>query len=245
MTEATRTEETVENPPCGPSSLKLVTDVANFMERADEIVTHPLAQQEPNLELLLHFDPVTAVVQHMSMDLKNLDKATWLYLAMLMRPIVFNEKDPLSFVNLTVAIGFEHESVRERLKVGRKGFAAWKKHMYIGQQALGPVAEDHKGLPSGTITMLATQELKDGEEGTLDQHFDLSGMVPDYVFADIYFNGMVWHSDTAKAAAYQEASPTMRAYYAKCAEIRTITAIKHVKNLRTFIFSMREHGHSI
>ena len=54
--------ETIEYSPCGPSSEKLVTDVANFMERADEIVEHPLAQQAPNFDVLLHFDPATAAV---------------------------------------------------------------------------------------------------------------------------------------------------------------------------------------
>lgn len=239
-------DETAEYPPCGPSSEKLMTDVANFMERADEVVEHPLAQHDPNFDVLLHFDPATAVVSHMSMDLNNLDKATWLYLASVMRPIVFNQKDPISFANLTVAIGFEHEPLRALLKTGRTEFVAWQKRMYIGQQHLGAVPEHLRGQPPGTLAALAFQEIKDGAEAQpLPQPLDESEMVPDYVFADIYFNGKVWHSDTDKAEAYQKSSPLMRAYYAKCAEIRTITAIKYVKDLRTFISAMRTHGHSI
>ena len=247
MTESpAEPRETIEYSPCGPSSEKLVTDVANFMERADEIVEHPLAQQAPNFDVLLHFDPATAAVSHLSMDLNNLDKATWLYLATVMRPIVFNQDDPISFANLTVAIGFEHDPLRGLLKTGRKEFVAWQKHMYVGQQHLGAVPEHLRGRPPGTLSALAFQEIKEGVEGEpLPQPFDVSQMVPDYVFADIYFNGQVWHSDTEKAETYQKASPLMKAYYAKCAEIRTITAIKYVKDLRTFITAMRTHGHSI
>ena len=187
------------------------------------------------------------MITRASMDMNNIDKATWLYLAMLMRPIVFNQYNPISFANLTVAIGFEHEPLRGLLKTGRKEFIAWQKHMYVGHQDLGEVPEHLRGQEPGTLTMLGFQEIKDKETEAepVPGPFDADKMVPDYVFADIYFNGQVWHSDTAKAAAYQAATPLMQGYYAKCAEIRTITAIKFVKDLRTFITAMRTHGHDI
>jgi hypothetical protein len=53
---------------------------------------------------------------------------------------------------------------------------------------------------------------------------------------------MLWHSDTEKTAEFQAASAHGQAFYAKCAEIRTITAIRYVRDLRHFIINTRELG---
>lgn len=220
-----------------PSNEKLKTDVANFMARADEIVQHPLSTADPTFKLLFSFDPETTLLTSINIDLDAIDKSSWVYLAVLMRPIVFNEKDPISFAKLTVAIGAEHDHLRGILKQGRVEFLQWQKHMYIGQQLMGPVSEEHRGLETGTVVKLDI-----GEVGTVPDGVDLDQMVPDYTLAKTYLNGMLWHSDTEKAAEFQAASAHGQAFYAKCAEIRTITAIRYVRDLRQFIINTRELG---
>lgn len=221
-----------------PSSAKLRTDVANFMDRADEIVNHRLAQHQPSFEILMHFDPKTLLLTHANLDWETVEKESWLYLALCMRPIVFTEKDPTSFAKLTGSIGREHRDLAARLKTGRQKFAAWQRHMFIGQENLGPVPEHLRGSPSNTVTRLAF-----GPPDTVPEGIDLDNMVPDYHFADIYFNGCAWHSNSEKAAEYQAGTPTMKAYYAKCAEIRTLTAVQWVEQLRTFVLGAREAGY--
>ncbi|QNN53577.1 hypothetical protein [Nocardioides mesophilus] len=225
-----------------PSSDKLKTDVANFMERADEIVEHPLAQGDPQFEVLLRFDPETALVTHGSLELKNADKQSWLYLALLMRPVVFTQDDPTSYANLTGAIAREHEPLRDVLKSGRKAFVAWQKHMFVGQQDLGSVPEHLQGQEPGSLVYFSLEEIDEVGPEPLPAPIDVEKMVPDSVYANIYFNGHVWHSDTEKAARYQTATPLMKAYYAKCAEIRTITAVRFVRDLRRFIIETRVLG---
>ena len=82
-----------------------------------------------------------------------------------------------------------------------------------------------------------------GDPETLPDSIDMDQMIPDYVFADIYLNGQVWHSDTDKAAEFQAASLHRQAFYAKCAEIRTVTAIKYVHDLHEFIVRTRALGY--
>lgn len=228
---------TAESTKPGTSSAKLKTDVANFMARADKVFAHPLAENPPSFKVLFSFDPHTTFVTSIDLDRDNLDEQSWVYLAVLMRPIIFNEKDPTSFNKLSIAIAHEHGPLRDLLKQGRQQFAAWQKHMYVGQQNLGEVPEEHKGKPSGTVTRL---EL--GEPDTEPYDVDLEQMVPDYVLANIYLNGLIWHGDTEKAAEFQAASGYSKAFYAKCAEIRTLTGIKYVKDLREFITRTRALG---
>jgi hypothetical protein len=220
-----------------PSSAKLKTDVANFMARADKVLAHRLAEQPPSLQVLFNLDPETTIVTSINVDWNHIDEESWVYLAVLMRPIIFNEQDPISFNKLSGAIAHEHELLRTLLKEGRKRFSAWQKHMYVGQQEMGPVAQEHKGLPSGTVT-----RFEFGEPDTVPDDVDLDQVVPDYKLADIYLNGLVWHSDTAKAAEFQAATPYSQAFYAKCAEIRTITGIKYVRDLREFVIRTRALG---
>lgn len=220
-----------------PSSVELRTDVANFMTRADKVLSHRLAHHPPSLQVLLSFDPETTMLTSINVDWDHVEEESWVYLAALMRPIIFTESDPISFNKLMGALAREHEPLRAVLKQGRQQFSAWQKHMYVGQQEMGPVAAQHKGLPAGTVT-----RLEFGEPDTVPDDVDLDQMVPDYVLADIYFNGLLWHSDTDKAAEFQAATPYSQAFYAKCAEIRTITGIKFVSDLREFVVQSRALG---
>lgn len=228
--------EDPKNP--APSSDDLKTNVANFMTRADKVLAHPVAERPPSFQVLLNFDPETTILTSIDIDWEDIDEVSWVYLAILMRPIVFNQTDPISFGALAKAIAREHAALGQLLKRGRKEFAAWQKHMYIGAQNMGPVREEHKGLPSGTVV-----SLEFGDPDTVPDSVALDQMVPDYVLANIYLNGQVWHSDTDKAAEFQAAGPHRQAFYAKCAEIRTVMAIKYVRDLREFIVRTRALGY--
>jgi hypothetical protein len=123
---------------------------------------------------------------------------------------------------------------------GKRVFEAWQTHMYVGQQDLGQVPAEYRGLPTGTVTRLDL-----GPPDTVPDDVHLDKMVPDYQLAKIYFNGMLWHSDTKKAAKFEAASAQMRAFYAKCAEIRTLTAFGHVPGIRKFVHQARTLGHDL
>ena len=163
-----------------------------------------------------------------------------MYCAVLMRPIVFLSGDDISLAPLLDRIGAEHSPLARHAKTGKELFMNWQTHMYVGQQELGPVAIEHQALPSGSVTRL---EL--GPPDTVHDGVDLDKLVPDYQLAKIYFNGMLWHSDTKKAAKFEAASSQMKAFYAKCAEIRTHTAFGHVLGMRQFVHQARILGHDL
>ena len=223
-----------------PSSSQLKTDVANFMERAEEIAEHPLATHPPSFQVVMARDPESTLITAMNIDWQNLDNSTWVYVAVLMRPIVFLTNDDISLVKLLDRIAEEHETLARFANKGKTLFDEWRTHMYVGQQNLGTVPEKYQGLPSGSVTRL---EL--GPPDTVRDGIDMDKVVPDYELAKIYFNGHLWHSDTKKAAVFTAASPIAKAFYAKCAEIRTLTAIEHVLGMLQFILTVRQQGHDL
>lgn len=225
---------------CGAISGKLKTDIANFLERADELAEHPLATHQPSFNVVITRDLKSTLVTAMNLDWNILDKSTWVYCAVLMRPMVFLAGDDISLAPLLDRIGAEHPALATHAERGKELFMNWQTHMYVGQQELGPVAIEHQALPSGSVTRL---EL--GPPDTVPDEVDLDKMVPDYQLAKIYFNGMLWHSDTRKAAKFEAASSEMKAFYAKCAEIRTLTAFEHVLGVRQFVHLARNLGHDL
>lgn len=225
---------------CGPSSQKLKTDIANLMERADELAEHQLATRQPSFNVVMTRDAESTLVTAMNLDWDNLDRSTWVYCAVLMRPIAFLSTDDISLAPLLERIGEEHPPLAGYAKRGTEMFEAWQTHMYVGQQDLGQVPDEFKGLPTGTVTRLAF-----GPPDTVPNEVDLAEIVTDYQLAKIYLNGKLWHSDTKKAAKFEAASPNMKAFYAKCAEIRTLTAFEHVLGVREFIKGARELGHDL
>lgn len=227
---------------CGPSSPKLKTDVANFMERADELAEHPLATHPPSFQVVMTRDPETTLVTAMNVDWHNLDKGTWVYCAVLIRPMVFLTNDDISLAKLLDRIGEEHETLAKYAETGKALLEEWQTHMYVGQQNLGVVPAEYKGLPTGTVTRI---ELGPPDTVPDDISIDIDQMVPDYKLAKVFFNGHLWHSDTKKAAEFMAASPNMKAFYAKCAEIRALTAFEHVLGLRQFILQARAKGHDV
>ncbi|NHC21862.1 hypothetical protein G6553_01565 [Nocardioides sp. IC4_145] len=225
---------------CGPSSSKLKTDIANFMERADELAEHQLAAARPSFTVIMSRDPESTLVTAMQIDWNNLDKSTWVYCAVLMRPMVFLANDDIALGRLLDRIGAEHPALAQYADRGKSIFESWQTHMYVGQQVLEQVPAQYLGLPTGTVTRL---EL--GPPGTVPDAVDLDNVVPDHQLAKVYFNGMLWHSDSRKAAKFKAASPHMKAFFAKCAEIRTLTAFEHVLGVRRFVHQARDLGHDL
>jgi hypothetical protein len=220
------------------SSDSLRADVSHFLERADEIVAHPLAHTEIQLSFSRELDPATKELVRLGFGLNNLPKESWAYLATLMRPIVFNKNDSLSFARLTSNIGREHAPLASSLKAGRTTFAEWERHHFMGLDVLpaGQVSGPQRDTPTVTRMWM-------GPVDTFPPDLDLSETVWDYEFADVFFNGCLWHSDREKAARYEAASPVLRQHILKCAEIRTLSAVKFVGSLRQFVIDARADGY--
>jgi hypothetical protein len=195
------------------------------MGRAEEILAHPLAKERSTYKITLAIDNQTQQVVDVQFDHNNLDKTSWAYVALLMRPIIFLTNDPVSIPVLTGEIEREHKSPRGQLKPLRTELDAWRKRLFVGTQNLGPVGNGSPVLPS----------IWTAPPGTPPPGLDPGSMVSDYYYADIFFNGCLWHSDDAKAAEYQDASQLMKSHIAKCAEIRTLTAIRYVASLHRVI----------
>ncbi len=81
-----------------------------------------------------------------------------------------------------------------------------------------------------------------GPPGESPSGIPLDELSADYEYADAYLNAQVWHADADKIAAYEAASPFMRNLYAKCAEIRVVSAIEIVGSLREWIIGARDDG---
>ena len=219
-----------------PSSDKLKTNVANFMRRADTIVEHPLAGTNPTITMQVTFDPGTKAITQADLDLDNLDESSWGYLAVLMRPIMFLEQDPIAFHKIANDLSFEHRELAPMLKIAKAEFERWKTELMFGLQDLGKAANP---LPEGESALVSVAV---GPAGTLPAGVSESDFTPDYELADIYLNACVWHSDNDKAQKFFDSSAMIQANYAKCAEIRTLSAIRLVGQLRQFILDAREHG---
>ena len=221
---------------CGPSSEKLRTDVASFLLRAEKIEAHPLAGERAtfkvNVRLDLKTGQMTGQLDHNLKDENGINS-----LATLMRSAIFVEQDPISLNVLTKAIEREHVLLRGHLKEARTKFEAWKKHMYVGAEAIGTPA---LVLPEGQT---AIQQIRIGPPGISPSGVALESLTTDYEYANAYLNACVWHSDSEKAKHYFAASAHMKGHYAKCAEIRTLEAVGIVLPLRDWILDARAAGH--
>lgn len=217
------------------SSDDLKTAVANFMTRADKIVAHPLAGTQSTIKVQVAEDPESGN-QTVKLDRNLLPEEQWVYLATLMRSVIFLEQDSISFNVLTNRIEREHEELRGRLKRGRDGLKAWKKHVFIYS---GQMGRAEVPLPEGQT---AIQQINFGPPGVSPSGVDLGQLSPDYEYANAYLNAQVWHSDNLKARAYQAASADQKEHYQKCAEIRIISAIDIVAQLRQWILEARADG---
>lgn len=223
---------------CGPSSDELKTNVANFMERADEIAHHPLAGTNSTIKVTIGPDSVTGALVPVGFDMNLLPKADWLYLAVIMRPIISTEQDAISFNVLTNRIEREHVTLRRRLKPGRDRLAERRKTMFVGAQQLGTVTPPQPQASTPERGLVAF-----GPPGQSPTSVPLEDLSTDYEYAWEYLNANVWHADSDKAARYQASSDHIKRHYQKCAEIRTLSATGIVLSLRQWILDARADGH--
>lgn len=219
-----------------PSSEELTTRVANFMRRADAILSHPLAQQESTFTVTFGLDDATGAPTAVAMDHDNVPVSDLVYVATLMRPIVYLRDDPISLAKLTGLIEREHAGFRGKLKRFRQAFEAWLKTPILTSWTLGDVPS---ALRSDRPTIVFMQT---PPAGTLPNGIELTEMTSDMHYALVYFHGEFWHSDDEKAAEYAAASDPQKQFIAKCAEVRTMHAIPFVRSLHTWVTEVRGRG---
>ncbi|MEI3867306.1 hypothetical protein V6S02_09470 [Microbacterium sp. CCNWLW134] len=229
-----------EPPGCGPSSVELKANVANFMERAERIAGNPLAGQDAQFTVRMRKDIQTGEISATGFDPRVLPEDDWLAMAARMRPIIFLEDDPVSLSKLTAQIEREHVALRGRLKQARQRLSAWKRHafVYLGNFEVAP-----PGLVAGEER---SQQVRIGPPGRSPSGIATEGLATDFDYANTYLNAMVWHSDTNKSMEYQAASEFMKKQYRKCAEIRVLSAAKDIiPPLRQWILDARADGHDL
>lgn len=223
-----------EKPGCGPSSPELRTSVANFMDRADEIRAHPLGGKHSSFKVTMAKNLNTGEVKPVGLKLNHLPKEQWTYLAVLVRPIVFAEKEPINLNVLTKRIEWEHPLLRGRLKMVRDDFKRWRKHMFVGRQQLGSTA-----TPTPPTGLESIQKAL----GVPDPNDRADEVSNDYQFAWEYLNANVWHADLDKSERYQASIPYIKEHYAKCAEIRVLSATQFALELQNWLLDARADGH--
>lgn len=227
-------------PACGPSTTELKTNIANFMERAERIVAHPLGAAESTFRVTMQLNHKTGDFTAVGFEEPLRPREEWLVLAFDLRPIIFLEDDPVSFNKLTGRIEYEHVPLRGHLKRHRDELKAWKKYVYIAAEPIGTPASEPP-----TPMLLPNQMLEIAPGGGFQSSVDISKMSTDYEYANAYLNAMGWHSDNDKTQAYQTARPEIQVHYAKCAELRVIASTAHVRNLRQWILDARDDGHDL
>lgn len=102
------------------SSDDLKTAVTTFMERADKIVAHPLAGTQSTIKIVVAKDPESGT-ESAKLDRNLLPEEQWVYLATLMRSVIYLEQDSISFNVLTNRIEREHEELRGDSRRAAKG----------------------------------------------------------------------------------------------------------------------------
>jgi hypothetical protein len=209
------------------------------MERADEVLAAPIAHESGAIRLKFLLDPGTGAFIGADFDHNNLPKESWAYVASVLRPVIFLTNDMISIPILTSEIEREHLALRGALKPLRADLERWRKHLYVGHEVLGPAENP---LPEGKTRVTAVWI---GPANTTPEGVDVSGAVGDAYYANVFFNGCLWHSDDAKAAEYQQASPHLQAHIRKCAEIRTLSAIPFVATLSAWIIRQRSVGYDL
>lgn len=223
--------------PLASSTDQLKIRVQAFIDRATDIRNHPLAGAQGGLQLKLKCDRETLELIGGTVELDDVDRSSWVHLAVLMRPLVFLEQDPLSFHVLTNAISREHEPLRPYISELKTRFTAWQESNLLGYVPMGDAADP---LPEGEHQI---ESIWTGSVGTLPVDIDEPDIVWDKGFANTFVNGCLWHSDLDKATEYSSASPLMKQFMAKCAELRTLSAVQFVTRTYYFVMAARAVGY--
>jgi hypothetical protein len=225
---------------CGPSSNDLKVDIANFLERAEKIANSPLAGQDPYFEVEMRRYARTRETGPVRLHAAPIPEDQWLALASWMRPIIFVERDRIHVTKLASEIGRHHALLRADTKSRSSGFMAWKDNSLVypgdfGASTQQPLAGD-AAVWKVPLVPPATPRKGPAPHGERT----------DYNYADTYWNGHVWHSDTDKAAEYLNADEATKVHYRKCAESRVLSAaVRIIEPMRQWILKVREEGHDL
>jgi hypothetical protein len=146
-----------------------------------------------------------------------------LYLETKMRSIIFLSEADISLKNLTGRIARKRPYIRSNLNPLHRDFLACRTKLFIGLS----ITPADKPIAGGT----AVGERVATPVGTRFPPGPVDSLVTDSYYADLYFNGMVWHFDTANIAKYQAASEQVKDHIRKCADIRVLGAIRFVRAL--------------
>jgi len=206
------------------------------MRRADSILSHPLANRESTITVTIMVDSETGQPSSATMDHNNVPVSDLVYIATLMRPIIFLRNDPISLVKLTERIEREHPAFLGKFDPLRKSFDTWLKTPIVERRTLGDVPAE---LRSETPQMMVMQSRP---VDRLPNGIELNDSTSDMHFALVYFYGEAWHSDDDKAAEYAAASDHDKSFIAKCAELRTMHAIRFIRSLHTWVNEVRSMG---
>lgn len=208
------------------------------MRRADNILGHPLAEQDSTISIAVTVD-VAAGRQTATLDYNNIPVQDLVYLATAMRPIVYLESEPIYFSRLTSQIEREHAAFRGKLKPYRQAFKSWLTTPIVRTLTLGEIPQ-HLWSAEPIATFTPSDPLVDQADGV-----EVAGTTSDMHYALLYFYGEHWHSDDAKAAEYAAADAHTREFIAKCAELRTMGAIPYVRTLHRWVTEVRALGMDI
>jgi hypothetical protein len=195
--------------------------VLDFMERADKLLSHPLADCRAPFKRLMTKRISTGEVSY-ELDHNPVDEEPLVYLATIVRPIIFTESEPIYFPALVSAIGHAHPALRPHCHLLSDEFKKWKRQLFVGSRSNVPAG--HAPIEDWTMVKVRTAPV-----GT-----PLPGDMPDAeLIEDFYF----------ATAEYRAAGELMQAHYRKCAEIRVFSAIQMlVRPLHRYISDAREIG---
>lgn len=220
------------------SSAELQLRVARFMSRAEEILEHPLAGKTSDFTVTLKANPETGQVVGADFDTNLQERNSWGHLATMLRPLIFLTNDDGSVGRLMSLIKRDHPRLREHgLEKLQQGIGDWRKQPIIAIQDLGPIDESGAEPVRGNV-----RSLWSGVTGSQPEGLNIDQLTPDFELAEIYFYGRMWHADAEKVDQFEQASPGMKALMAKCAEIRTLSAVQWVRYLHQWIVDARAAG---
>ena len=220
------------------SSNDLKARVADFMERADELITHPHAGYKAPLSLTVTTNADTNEVSY-NLDHRLLDKEPLVYFATMTRPMLWTEKEPIYVPKLIEAIRQEHPALQPMCtEMTRRWKEEWRNRTFLGLKSTAPPA--YTPIDGWKLTNVWSAPV--GAPMPAD---DLSEVpvIEDYEFAKLYLNGFVWHNDIEKTAGYRQTDELMKTHYRKCAEIRTFAGFQLIiKPIRQFFLDARAAG---
>lgn len=230
--------------PTGPisgltSSPDLKGRIVDFMERADELLSHAMADYKAPMTIKVAMRESTGDVLGYELDHGLVAKEVLVYFATMERPILFTEDEPIYVPNLIEAIRQDHPALAPHCNAMSKRFhKEWRNQMFIGlKSSTTPAPNPVEGWQVTNVWAAPT-----GTPFPEDDLFDVP-VVEDHKFAKLYLNGFVWHNDRDKTVGYRQSSELMQTHYRKCAEIRVFAGLHLViKPIHQYFLAARAAG---